>query len=273
MHGSGLRWFISFLVQIFYVEIIPSLCSCWLPSPLTPHSRRSTHHRPAFEHPVSAASGCLHHAFAVHVCDSNFPQRIRVPERDPDSRRTTMINRPYVSTGTAGKLWEPLRASIGTTMGGIATIGQRTVLVEGISDQIILAMSLLILNDWASSHSILGSEYRALQRRDKPKKLVSAVRAQNTTMAIIVDTDEQGVKTERLARREGAPFVHAAPFTGRQVGAIEDVVGVDDIHSPDSRVLPTVPLVHSARCRHRECLNRQHDARRYLEDYFEQHLQ
>jgi hypothetical protein len=38
----------------------------------------------------------------------------------------------------------------------------------------------------------------------------------------------QGQKAARLCAREGAPVVEIAPFAARAVGAIEDVIGVED---------------------------------------------
>jgi hypothetical protein len=206
--------------------------------------------------------------------DWNFPQRIRVLERDPDSRRTTVINRPYVSSGTAGKLWEPLRASIGTTMGGIATIGQRTVFVEGISDQIILANASAHLKGMRRTHFDL-EEVSIVPYGEEIslKQLTRAVRAQNTRMVVLVDTDEQGVKAERLARREGAPFVHAATFAGRPIGAIEDIVGPDDYIRFVNEFYQQFPWFAPLDVATVNASIGNRTLGRFLEDYFEQQFQ
>jgi hypothetical protein len=208
------------------------------------------------------------------MLDWNFPQRIRVLERDPDSRRTTVINRPYVSSGTAGKLWEPLRASIGTTMGGIATIGQRTVFVEGISDQIILANTSAHLKGMRRTHFDL-EEVSIVPYGEEIslKQLTRAVRAQNTRMVVLVDTDEQGVKAERLSRREGAPFVHAATFAGRPIGAIEDIVGPDDYIRFVNEFYQQFPWFTPLDVATVNASIGNRTLGRFLEDYFEQQFQ
>jgi hypothetical protein len=163
------------------------------------------------------------------MLDWNFPQRIRVLERDAVTRRTQIINRPYVSSGGAGKLWEPLRASIGTTMGGIASIDDVNFLVEGISDQILLANLSAYLQTLGRSHlDLQNSSILPYGEEISLKQLLRAVVAHNAARVVLVDTDAQGQKAARLCVRERAPVVEIAPFAARAVGSIEDVIGIED---------------------------------------------
>jgi hypothetical protein len=152
-----------------------------------------------------------------------------VLERDPVTRRTQIINRPYVSSGAAGKLWEPLRASVGTTMGGIASIDDVNFLVEGISDQILLANLSAYLQTLHRTHlDLQNSSILPYGEEISLKQLLRAIATHNAARVVLVDTDMQGQKAARLCAREGAPVVEIAPFAARAVGAIEDVIGAED---------------------------------------------
>ena len=163
------------------------------------------------------------------MLDWNFPQRIRVLERNPVTRRTQIINRPYVSSGAAGKLWEPLRASIGTTMGGIATIDDVNFLVEGVSDQILLANLSAHLEKLGRTHlDLQNASVLPYSEEISLKQLLRAIAAHHATRVVLVDTDAQGQKAARLCAKEGAPVVEIAPYASRAVGSIEDVIGTED---------------------------------------------
>lgn len=163
------------------------------------------------------------------MLDWNFPQRIRVFERDPTTRRTQIINKPYVSSGSVGKLLDPLRSSIGTTMGGIITLGELTILVESVSDQIILANVSAYLAAAGRAHFDLGhTSLVPYSEEVSLKQLIRAARAQQARISVLIDTDDQGTKASRLCQRERAAMIKAVDFTSGTVGAIEDVVGVED---------------------------------------------
>jgi AAA domain, putative AbiEii toxin, Type IV TA system len=229
LYGSGLQWFISFVVQLLYIEdsLRPLLVTIDEPAtPLHPGAQRSV---VGLLNGLASRHQLIYTTHSPFMLDWNFPQRIRVLERDPMSRRTQIINRPYTSSGAAGKLWEPLRASIGTTMGGIATIDDVNFLVEGVSDQILLANLSAYLQARRKTHlDLQNSSILPYSEEISLKQLLRAIVAHNAARVVLVDTDAQGQKAARLCAKEGAPVVEIAPYAAREVGSIEDVIGTDD---------------------------------------------
>jgi AAA ATPase domain/AAA domain len=229
LHGSGLQWFISFIVQMLYIESSPRPLLVTIDEPATPLHPGAQRSVVGLLNSLAPRHQVIYTTHSPFMLDWNFPQRIRVLERDAVTRRTQIINRPYVSSGAAGKLWEPLRASIGTTMGGIASIDDVNVLVEGISDQILLANLSAYLQTLRRSHlDLQSSSILPYGEEISLKQLLRAIGAHNAARVVLVDTDAQGQKAARLCAREGAPVVEIAPFAARAVGAIEDVIEAED---------------------------------------------
>jgi hypothetical protein len=229
LHGSGLQWFISFIVQMLYIESSPRPLLVTIDEPATPLHPGAQRSVVGLLNSLAPRHQVIYTTHSPFMLDWNFPQRIRVLERDAVTRRTQIINRPYVSSGAAGNLWEPLRASIGTTMGGIASIDDVNVFVEGISDQILLANISAYLQTLRRSHlDLQSSSILPYGEEISLKQLLRAIGAHNAARVVLVDTDAQGQKAARLCAREGAPVVEIAPFAARAVGAIEDVIGAED---------------------------------------------
>ena len=71
------------------------------------------------------------------MVNKNYPHRIRQVEKDVYPKGTRINNRPYHSQH--GLAWEPVRTAIGVTAGNSLFIAGQNLVVEGISDQILLA--------------------------------------------------------------------------------------------------------------------------------------
>lgn len=69
------------------------------------------------------------------LINRNFPQRIRVLYKNPQ-KGTIICNKPYSDGKT--RFWEPLRSSIGVCLGDLFSLGEKNLIVEGISDQILI---------------------------------------------------------------------------------------------------------------------------------------
>ncbi len=69
------------------------------------------------------------------LINRNYPQRIRLLTKDPE-KGTLINNKPYSDGKT--KFWEPLRSSIGICLGDVLSLGEKNLIVEGISEQIII---------------------------------------------------------------------------------------------------------------------------------------
>ena len=85
---------------------------------------------------VAKSSQIIYTTHSPFMINKNYPDRIRgVFKESPHG--TTIDNKPY--RPTKGGYYEPLRTSIGLTLGNSLFIGGCNLIVEGIADQIILA--------------------------------------------------------------------------------------------------------------------------------------
>ncbi|HYK08245.1 MAG TPA: ATP-binding protein [Candidatus Eisenbacteria bacterium] len=70
-----------------------------------------------------------------YLIDPNYPERIRILEKDKED---THIGNKAWSEGEFGKIPEPVRTALGLQWSDIFNLGEKNVIVEGPSDQIIL---------------------------------------------------------------------------------------------------------------------------------------
>src|SRR5579864_8980776 len=89
---------------------------------------------------MSSRHQLIYSTHSPFMIDWNFPQRIRLFTRDHDSKRAYIENKPYTpEEGIHQSVWDPLRETIGVTVGDVAVLAYRNILVEGVTEQILLA--------------------------------------------------------------------------------------------------------------------------------------
>ncbi len=172
----------------------------------------------------SRARGSTHSPFLI---DWNFPQRIRVCSRDPETRATTIQNTPYAG---GRQIWDPLRESIGVTVGDVAVIAPRNVFVEGISDQIVVANASRALETSGALHLDLRTT-SIIPYGTEPvlKEMLGRVQRAAVRAVVVVDRDAAGKKVARIAARLGVPVVEASRNRqGADDSSIEDVIGLEE---------------------------------------------
>jgi len=163
------------------------------------------------------------------MIDWNFPQRIRLFLRDHGSKRTSIINKPYDPRERGHDVWDPLRESIGVTLGDVGILNKQNVLVEGISDQILLANASAALQckgrDSLDSGQISIIPYRDTRTLER---LLSMIKSRGLKVVVLGDNDDQGKANERICRQEQAPWIGIGQFCGHAAGdkSIEDLVGI-----------------------------------------------
>jgi predicted ATP-dependent endonuclease of OLD family len=85
---------------------------------------------------LSESNQFIYTTHSPFLVNRNFPQRIRLLEKNP-KKGTIINNKPYSNGKT--RLWEPLKSSIGICLGDLFSLGETNLIVEGISDEIIIA--------------------------------------------------------------------------------------------------------------------------------------
>ena len=227
LQGSGLLWFVTLLINLELLGEHPGPLMWLLDEPATPLHPSAQRMVPRLLDSLSNRWQILYSTHSPFLIDWNFPQRVRVFVRDPDRRHTTIMNRPYAG---GRQIWDPLRESIGVTVGDVATIGDRNVLVEGISDQIILANASRALEAMGEPHLDL-TQTTILPCGEDPvlKEMLARIRRAGVRAVVLVDFDEAGRQKAKIAGRFGVK-AHFAREPGRPDGesSIEDVVGVTE---------------------------------------------
>lgn len=134
--SEGFQWFLSFLANF-----MPELDE-------KPHSRIILLDEPAIRlHPrgqkdllrilerLSENNQVIYTSHSPFLINRNFPQRIRLLTKEP--RKGTLINNKPYSNGKS-RFWEPLKSAIGICLGDLFSLGEKNLVVEGISDQILI---------------------------------------------------------------------------------------------------------------------------------------
>jgi len=230
LYGSGMRWFVTFILEILNVEDQKGPLLLLFDEPAT------TLH-PGAQRGVAKVLNDLSQQYQI-ICsthspfllDWNYPQRIRLFERDVNSKRTFIRNKPYSPTGTSSSLiWDPLRASIGVTVGDVAVFGDINIMVEGITDQIMLANLSSVLESQGRMHLDL-EKATIIPYGDQPalKYLVSMARSRGLKTVVLTDSDEQGKVNQATCKSLGTPYVVIGDLIGGSKGdaAIEDIIGI-----------------------------------------------
>jgi hypothetical protein len=228
-HGTGLMWFVSFVIDWLFIEDFPGpllLLFDEPAGPLHPSAQR------AAAKILSSISSCHQLIYSTHspfMINWNFPQRIRLFTRDHDSKRTHIDNKPYTpEEGTGQSVWDPLREVIGVTVGDIVVLGDRNILVEGVTEQILLANASAFFEtlgkphiDLAISSIIPYSDFTALNY------VIAKVRSRGAHAIVLADADDQGRSVEHLCTRESVSYLVTGAFSDRADGdrSIEDVIG------------------------------------------------
>jgi hypothetical protein len=177
----------------------------------------------------STDSQVMYSTHSPFMLDWSFPQRIRLFKRDFDSGLGIIENKPYVA-GEFERVWDPLRETVGVTLGDVSFVGEENVFVEGVSDQIILANASEYACRMGKPHlefprvSIVpfGSDLPILVR------LLEEAKRAGGRSVVLIDMDAQGKAVERLCKKQRIPTVLLHRFSdrgGTEPAAIEDVVG------------------------------------------------
>lgn len=134
--SEGFRWFLSFCLS-YGLPINSTHGSTLLLDEPGLHLHASAQ-KDLLELFESVAERCqiVYTTHSPFMINKNFPERIRGVFKKESPQGTTVDNKPY--RPTKGGYYEPIRTSIGITLGNSLFIGGNNLIVEGIADQVIL---------------------------------------------------------------------------------------------------------------------------------------
>jgi len=225
--GSGFLWFFTFLINLELLSEWPNPLLMLIDEPATPLHPSAQRRTANLLDELARKHQVIYSTHSPFLIDWNFPQRIRLFERDPVSRRSLINNRPYAAPE---QIWDPLRDSIGVTLGDIGGFSEVTILVEGITDQIILANASRVLETAGGPHFDLAKTSLIPYGNERALEAILAMgKRVGARCVVITDFDEQGKKAEAVTAKLRANHVSIgkAVTDSRSDLSIEDLLGVD----------------------------------------------
>lgn len=135
--SEGFRWFLSFYLSYASSAGLLHNSILLLDEPgLHLHASAQKDLLDQFEQ-VTQSNQIIYTTHSPFMINKNYPDRIRGVLKLERPQGTSIDNKPY--RASKGGSYEPIRTAIGITLGNSLFIGGRNLIVEGISDQIILA--------------------------------------------------------------------------------------------------------------------------------------
>jgi predicted ATP-dependent endonuclease of OLD family len=158
------------------------------------------------------------------LIDRNFPGRIRVLEKNLN-KGTLINNKPYTDGKT--RFWEPLRSSIGVCLGDLFSLGESNLIVEGISDQIIITH---ISNQFAKNGYPFIDSQRvsivAAMGATCEESIAKLAFAEKLRALSLVDNDSKGNRVMTVLQKNNIPVVSVGSLKGEAI-TIEDLIPED----------------------------------------------
>ena len=261
-HGTGLMWFISFLIEWLAVEDSAQPLLLLFDEPATPLHPSAQRVAAKLLATIASRHQVIYSTHSPFMIDWDFPQRIRMLVRDSNSKRTHINNKPYHPREASRKIGDPLRSTIGVTLGDIGVIADKNVFVEGVTDQILLANASALLRERGASHLDLARTsiipYRDLTNLSH---LIGIVRSRQADVIVVTDVDQQGSRVVKLCRREGISHLPVERFSdrGNTDCGIEDVIGIESYIAEVNTDYRRIRTVSSVRRRNGPQGNRGHE--------------
>lgn len=233
LQGAGIYWFISFILELLWLEATSSqrlLLFDEPGSPLHPGAQRAVL-RMLTDAAARSGSQLVYSTHSPFMIDWSFPQRIRLFERNYITGRGSIKNKPYHPDSRLGGYWDPLRSVIGITLGDIALIGARNVFVEGVTDQMIIANASENARSRGANHlDLLETSIVPYGDFTCLNRLLGTAQQHGARSVALIDADRQGTEAEKVFARAGVETIRFDQFAdcGAGEAAIEDVIGIDD---------------------------------------------
>ena len=146
--SEGFQWFLSFFANFLTEgEKFPNAIILLDEPGINLHPRGQKDIVRMLER-VSKTNQIIYTSHSPFLINRNFPSRIRVLRKD-HVNGTVINNKPYSDGRT--RFWEPLKSSIGICLADLFSLGEINLIVEGVSDQILISF---ITNKFASRRTL-----------------------------------------------------------------------------------------------------------------------
>lgn len=226
--GTGILWFVSFLIHFLHVEEHRRPTLLLFDEPGTPLHPRMQRVVAKLIDTASRERQVIYSTHSPFMIDWSYPQRLRLFRRDWATNRTRIENKPYRGTTGLTGVWDPLLATIGVSLGDIGVIGEQNVFVEGVTDQILLSnVSEVLRRRGRPALDLTRMSIIPYGNEGVLRTLLATAHGGGARAVVLCDNDDQGRRILRWCAREASPHVHIQGFTDRIAGdsATEDVLG------------------------------------------------
>ncbi len=200
---EGFRWILSFCLGYSSHSIPGPAATLLLDEPgMHLHASAQKDLLEVFE---SVGQDCqiIYTTHSPFMLNKNYPERIRAVLKGDEPEGTTVDNKAY--RPSKGGYYEPIRTSIGLTLGNSLFIGGRNLIVEGIADQIILTAFArhLARVEGQSSLDLQEVCITPAGGAENVPYFAYLCNMEDMKAALLLDSDGEGDVAEGKMRREG----------------------------------------------------------------------
>ena len=188
--SDGFKWFLSFYVQ-FIADTRAQLRNTLilLDDPAVHLHPKGQKDFLAILDGIGENNQMIYTAHSPFLINKNFPGRTRLLTK---KKAGTLINNKPYSNGKS-RFWEPLRSAIGVSLGDSLFLGGKNLIVEGVSDQIILT-------GFSHKSATTGKPYIDLEEiaivpgmgADSLVQIASLAYSEKLPTMILLDSDKKG---------------------------------------------------------------------------------
>ena len=161
------------------------------------------------------------------LINRNFPQRIRLLEKKlPEG--TSISNKPW-SDGKR-RFWEPLKSAIGICLGDLFSMGEMNLIVEGISDQ-------MLITGISQKLASIGQPFIDLEKTtimpsggaNESVWFGHFSQSENLKTIVLLDNDDSGISAQKNAEKKykKVKIITVNQFKKEAI-TIEDLIPVND---------------------------------------------
>ncbi len=204
--SPGFQWFLSFTVKHLIGKPQHKSIFLMIDEPgihLSPDAQKDLLER--FEHTEKSVQ-ILYTTHSPFMLNKNFPYRIRLISKGKDSagndvRGTNIDNKPYHSK--RGRAWEPIRTGIGLSSGASLFLAGRNLIVEGISDQILISSVIQSIQRFMDIKIDLNKVCICFAGNNNIVPMALYAKHETDNVAVVLDSDKSD--EEKKLRNSGFP--------------------------------------------------------------------
>lgn len=240
--SEGFNWFLSFFVQLS-IEAQKQLKNTLilLDDPAIHLHPKGQKDFLAILEEIGKNNQVIYTTHSPFLINKNFPGRIRLLVKE--DKGTLINNKPYSNDKL--RFWEPLRSAIGVSLGDSLFLGGKNLIVEGVSDQIILT-------GFNHKFAAIGNSYIDLEKiaivpgmgADSVVYMAILASSERLPTMILLDSDEKGdsvaAKIEKKASQLKTKIIRIDEFKPK-AQTIEDLIPIENylraLNSAYSRII------------------------------------